>query len=133
MLWGRHEYRKPPFTVRVGSQSRRNDLSAVPRGTSIMFLWRYFVYFLDLQTNLTKMSKTLLTRREAAEMLGLAPQTLAVWAMTGKNLPVVKLGNRTTRYLLTDIMSFIAISTNGRSGNYDSNAGQIEVKGQDNG
>jgi hypothetical protein len=52
--------------------------------------------------------------------------------MTGKNLPVVKLGNRTTRYLLTDIMSFIAISTNGRSGNYGSNAGQVEVKGQNN-
>jgi hypothetical protein len=59
-------------------------------------------------------------------MLGLAPQTLAKWAMTGKNLPVVKLGNRTTRYLYTDIMSFISNSTNGRSGNYDPNAGQIE-------
>ena len=76
------------------------------------------------------MSK-LLTRREAAEMLGLASQTLAKWAMTGKNLPVVKLGNRTTRYLYADVMSFIAISTNGHSGNYASNAGQIE-DGQNN-
>jgi len=80
------------------------------------------------------MSKNhLITRREAAEMLGLAPQTLAKWAMTGKNLPVVKLGNRTARYLLSDIMSFIAISTsNGRSGNYGSNAAQVE-EGQNNG
>ena len=77
------------------------------------------------------MSK-LLTRKQAAEMLGLAPQTLAKWAMTGKNLPVVKLGNRTARYLYADVMSFIAISTNGRSGNYDSNAGQIE-EGLNNG
>jgi predicted site-specific integrase-resolvase len=77
------------------------------------------------------MSK-LLTRKQAAGMLGLAPQTLAKWAMTGKNLPVVKLGNRTTRYLFTDVMSFISISTNGHSGNYGSNAGQIE-EGQDNG
>ena len=61
--------------------------------------------------------------KQAAEMLGLAPQTLAKWAMTGKNLPVVKLGNRTARYLLSDVMSFIAISTNGHSGNYASNAG----------
>ena len=65
-------------------------------------------------------------------MLGLAPQTLAKWAMTGKNLSVVKLGNRTARYLLTDVMSFIAISTNGRSGNCVSNAGQVEQKEQDN-
>ena len=78
------------------------------------------------------MSK-LLTRREVAEMLGLAPQTLAKWAMTGKNLPVVKLGNRTARYLYTDVMSFIAISTNGRSGNYGSNAGQLEQREQNNG
>jgi len=66
-------------------------------------------------------------------MLGLAPQTLAKWAMTGKNLPVVKLGNRTARYLLSDVISFISISTNGRSGNYASNAGQIEQMEQNNG
>jgi predicted DNA-binding transcriptional regulator AlpA len=74
----------------------------------------------------------LLTRREAAEMLGLKPQTLAKWSMTEKNLPVVKLGNRTTRYLYADVISFISLSTNGRSGNYDTNAAQIE-EGQNNG
>jgi predicted DNA-binding transcriptional regulator AlpA len=78
------------------------------------------------------MSK-LLTRREVAELLGLAPQTLAKWAMTGKNLSVVKLGNRTTRYLFADVMSFISLSTtNGRSGNCDYNAGQVEQMEQYN-
>jgi predicted site-specific integrase-resolvase len=74
------------------------------------------------------MSK-LLTRKEAADLLGLKPQTLAKWAMTGKNLPVVKLGNRTTRYLYADVISFISLSTNGRSGNYDTNAAQSNEGG----
>ena len=78
------------------------------------------------------MSKNLITRCKAAEILGLKSQTLAVWGMTGKNLPVIKLGARTVRYSLEDVMSFIAISTNGHSGNYASNAGQIE-EGQNNG
>ena len=72
------------------------------------------------------MTKALLTRREAAKILGLAPQTLAKWSMTGKNLPIVKLGNRTVRYLYADVMSFIALSTANKSGNYDANARQIE-------
>ena len=75
----------------------------------------------------------LITRRKAAEMLGLEPQTLAVWGMTGKNLPVIKLGTRTVRYSIEDVMNFIALSTNGRSGNYVSNAGQIEQTEQNNG
>jgi len=78
------------------------------------------------------MSKDLISRHKAAEILGLKSQTLAVWGMTGKNLPVIKLGARTVRYSLEDVMSFIAISTNGRSGNYGSNAGQVEQKEQDN-
>ena len=53
------------------------------------------------------MSNKIITRKEAAEILGLSPQTLAKWAMTGKNLPVIKLGNRTVRYLYADVMSFI--------------------------
>jgi len=49
---------------------------------------------------------TLLTRRQAAELLGLAPQTLAVWAIHGRHLPVVKLG-RTVRYRRDDLDEFI--------------------------
>ena len=36
---------------------------------------------------------SLMTRLEAAEFLGLRPQTLAKWAMDGRNLPVLKLGD----------------------------------------
>jgi len=53
------------------------------------------------------MSNRIITRKEAAEILGLSPQTLAKWAMYGKNLPVIKLGNRTVRYLYADVMNFI--------------------------
>ena len=49
----------------------------------------------------------LLTRLEAAEILQLRPQTLAVWAMTGLHLPVVRIGARTVRYRLSDVQKFI--------------------------
>jgi predicted DNA-binding transcriptional regulator AlpA len=49
----------------------------------------------------------LVTRREAAGLLGLKPQTLARWAMTGQHLPTVKLG-RSVRYRLADVQRIIA-------------------------
>ena len=49
----------------------------------------------------------LINRKEAAASLGLAPQTLAKWAMTGKNLPVIRLGNRAVRYRRGDVEDFI--------------------------
>jgi len=49
----------------------------------------------------------LVSGREAAAMLGLRPQTLAKWRMTGRHLPVVRLG-RTIRYRLGDIERLIA-------------------------
>lgn len=48
----------------------------------------------------------LLTRREAATLLGLKPQTLAKWGMTGEHLPIVKIG-RTARYKLSDVERLI--------------------------
>ena len=43
-------------------------------------------------------SKKLLSRREAAELLGVKPQTLAAWHITGRyGLPLVKVG-RSVRY-----------------------------------
>jgi predicted site-specific integrase-resolvase len=48
----------------------------------------------------------LLTRKEAAKILRLAPHTLAVWAMTGKNLKVVKFG-KSVRYREEDINEYI--------------------------
>lgn len=49
----------------------------------------------------------LLKRPEAAELLGLKPQTLAKWAVTGANLPFVKVGTHSVRYRLSDICSYI--------------------------
>ena len=73
----------------------------------------------------------LITRRKAAEMLGLEPQTLAVWGMTGKNLPVIKLGARTVRYSIEDVISFISLSTTNGRRNYSMQAGPVEQE-QDN-
>ena len=50
---------------------------------------------------------TLLKRKEVAAILGIRPQTLAKWAMTGKNLSVVRLGSRTVRYSRSEIDAFI--------------------------
>ena len=52
----------------------------------------------------------LLTRPQAAEILGLRVQTLAKWAMTGKYLPVVKLGSA-ARYRMADVQAYIERST----------------------
>ena len=73
----------------------------------------------------------LITRRKAAEMLGLKPQTLSKWGMTGRNLPVVKLGARTVRYSIEDVISFISLSTTNGRRNYGMQAGPVEQE-QDN-
>lgn len=58
----------------------------------------------------------LLTRDEAAQFLGLKPQTLASWQSTGRyRLPVVKVG-RLARYRLTDLQSWIDRRTFEHSG-----------------
>jgi len=49
----------------------------------------------------------LLSRKEAAEFLGVKEITLAVWKCTKRyNLPVVKVG-RLVRYRHSDLMDFI--------------------------
>jgi len=49
----------------------------------------------------------LITREEAAEILGLKPQTLAKWACLKRgDLKMVKLG-RSVRYRLKDLEEFI--------------------------
>lgn len=53
----------------------------------------------------------LLTREKAAEILGVQPNTLAVWATTKRyNLPYIKIG-RLVKYKLEDIESFILSNT----------------------
>ena len=57
---------------------------------------------------------SLLSRQEAAEILGLKPQTLAAWACQNgpdRDLPVIKIG-RLARYRREDIDRFIE---NGRT------------------
>ncbi len=52
-----------------------------------------------------------LTRREAAEYLGVSPGTLAVWAATGRYpLPFVRVGSR-VYYRRSDLDAFIASRT----------------------
>jgi len=58
----------------------------------------------------------LLTRREAAEFLGIRPQTMAVWHSCGRyNLPVVKVG-RSARYRQSDLDKFAEDRTQRHSG-----------------
>jgi excisionase family DNA binding protein len=54
----------------------------------------------------------LMTRKQAAEYLGFAPQTLARYAWLGKGPAATKLG-RSVRYKLSDLEAWIA--ANGRS------------------
>jgi excisionase family DNA binding protein len=56
-------------------------------------------------------SDPLLTREEAAEYLNVKPQTLAVWATTGRySLPMVRVGRR-VRYRQSDLDRWIAKRT----------------------
>lgn len=56
----------------------------------------------------------MLTDDQAAEMLGLRPQTLAVWRCTGRGgLPYVQLG-RAIRYRASDVEAYIAANTKGK-------------------
>ncbi len=49
----------------------------------------------------------LVTREQAAEYLGVKPQTLACWQTNKRyNLPVVKIGSL-VRYRLTDLQRFV--------------------------
>lgn len=53
----------------------------------------------------------LLKRKEAAEFLGIAEQTLAVWSCKKKyDLPIIKIG-RSVRYRLSDIEEFLERNT----------------------
>ena len=55
----------------------------------------------------------LMTRVEAAEYLGLRPQTLAIWKLTGRNgLPCIKVG-RLVKYRRSDLDAFLQRNTIG--------------------
>jgi predicted site-specific integrase-resolvase len=50
-----------------------------------------------------------LTSAEAADLLSVKPQTLAVWRMTGRvDLPFTKIGPKAVRYRKGDLDRFLA-------------------------
>jgi len=52
-----------------------------------------------------------LTEEQAAEVLGIKPQTLSVWRCTRRySLPYLKIG-RSVRYKLSDLRAFMAENT----------------------
>lgn len=55
----------------------------------------------------------LLNTDEVAAMVGLRPNTLAIWRMTGKHLPFVTVGTRSVRYRRADVLEFIRRRTSG--------------------
>jgi excisionase family DNA binding protein len=58
-------------------------------------------------------STKLLTRRQAAEYLGLKPQTLGAWTCTGRYaLPFIRVG-RAVRYRMGDLEKWLASRTVG--------------------
>ena len=58
-------------------------------------------------------SPALLTRDQAAEYLGVAPQTLAIWAMSGRyGLPVIHVG-RLCKYRKSDLDKWLKSRTVG--------------------
>lgn len=64
-----------------------------------------------LASPLNSYATELLTRDQAAQYLGVTPNTLAVWACTHRyDLPFVKIG-RLVKYRRSDLESFIARRT----------------------
>lgn len=65
----------------------------------------------QIEALIHKRQQKLLSRKEAAEMLGITPETLAAWKCLQRyDLPVVMVG-RCPRYRLSDIESFIERNT----------------------
>lgn len=61
-----------------------------------------------------KVKSELMTRKQAAEFLGVSEGTLAVWACTKRyKLPMVKIGHL-AKYKLSDLEAFIERRTVGR-------------------
>jgi len=56
-------------------------------------------------------TRALLTREEAADYLGVLPQTLAAWATTGRyELPYIRVG-KSVRYRLADLEAWLVSRT----------------------
>jgi len=67
----------------------------------------------DPLRTLRQYADLLLTRPQAAEYLGIKPQTLSVWACSNRyNLPFIRVG-RSVRYKKSDLDTFLAARTVG--------------------
>jgi excisionase family DNA binding protein len=67
------------------------------------------------------LSSDLLTREQAATLLGVKSQTLAVWATAHRyNLPFIKIGRNKVRYRLADLEKWMADRTVTGTGQLDS-------------
>jgi excisionase family DNA binding protein len=51
--------------------------------------------------------KTYLTPTEAAQLIGVAVQTLAKWRSAGSTLPFIKVGGRKVMYALDDLVTWM--------------------------
>ncbi len=66
----------------------------------------------------TLFNERLLSRNEAAEILGTTSGTLAVWASTKRyNLPFIKIG-RLVKYKKSDLLDFIEKNTRTQTSGY---------------
>lgn len=73
-----------------------------------------------MATTLDQRGRTLFTRPQAAEYLGVRPQTLACWATTGRyGLPFIRVG-RAVRYRKADLDAWLANRTAVSTGEADS-------------
>lgn len=79
---------------------------------------RKFGGSIDMSSNASNVlqgNPLLLSRREAAEYLGISKQTLAIWNCTGRyRVPFIKIG-RLVKYRKSDLDAFIASNLKGAS------------------
>jgi excisionase family DNA binding protein len=69
----------------------------------------------------------LMSRHEAAEYLGVKPQTLAIWATTKRyNLPYIKVG-RLAKYRQEDLDEFITNCTRSGCGGDSGHAKEMKI------
>lgn len=61
-------------------------------------------------TEFREIADELLTRKETAAILRVKPQTMSIWAMSGRHLPYVRVGGR-AMYRKADVKRYLAQNT----------------------
>lgn len=97
----------------VATRSRRLSATAFARPCAPTIAQGFS--FAAASTERVKNVDKLVSRTEAANILGVKPQTLATWHITGRyKLPLVKVG-RSVRYRVTDLERWVQSRTIGAS------------------